>query len=60
MYSRDTTGAVINVDDSHYKAVVAAREIKKMNSTLVEDLANIKDEMKAIRDQFLHLLESSK
>lgn len=60
-YARDIkSGAIVNVDDSQYKAVIAARESKRLNKQLEKELSVLKDEFKAIRDQFYTFMESHK
>lgn len=54
------TGSVVNNDDSHFKAVLAARYSKKLSKNLEDELLNLRDEVAYIREQFVKLLETTK
>lgn len=51
MFVRDTTShAVINTDDSHYRAILAQREARKQADDLQKTVEALQGEMGEIRD----------
>lgn len=51
MFVRDTTShAVINTDDSHYRAILAQREARKQADDLQKTVEALQCEMGEIRD----------
>ena len=51
MYVRDQLSqAIINTDDSHYRAILAQREARKKADELQKDVVALQNEMSEIRD----------
>lgn len=45
-----STGLIINTDDGHYKAILAARKQKKTTSQLIDQITDLKEEITEIRN----------
>lgn len=56
-YIRDPrTGVVINTDDSHYKAILADRQLRKQSSDLQNQINNLNKDMAEIRNLLVQVV----
>lgn len=60
MFIKDSSGLVINTDDSHYQSILARRKQKRRLEELDNDICIINDELKQIKSLLQELLNGKK
>ena len=56
MFIKDSSGLVINTDDTHYKSIVARRNQKRQIEKLNSDMCNLNTELSEIKTILKELL----